>query len=164
MKTLRLTSGWDLTTDTAGNIAVADGKAAIAQDVASAVRVFRGELWYDTTQGVPYWQEILGYLPSAQFMKTQFIAEGKRVPNVVSIACFLTGPGINRLVGGQMQITDDLGSVAVITTEQLGVAPWYVSAYEPDVRPDPVFMLGDDGKILLDDNGQPLLSDDSPQW
>ena len=39
---------WDLCLDANGNIAMATGPYAIAQDVASAVR-----LWHDTTKGVP---------------------------------------------------------------------------------------------------------------
>ncbi len=124
--------GWDLTLDASGNIAVATGRYAIAQDVASAVRTFQGEVWYDTAFGVPYWQQILGYLPSLQFMKSQFIAVGMTVPNVASIACFLTGPGPDRAVGGQLQIVDDDGFPSVVFSPGLGTAPWYVSAISDD--------------------------------
>ncbi len=124
--------GWDLTLDDHGNIAVATGRYAIAQDVASAVRTFRGEVWYDTTQGVPYFQQILGKLPSLQFMKAQFVAAAALVPNVASAVCFLTGPGPDRAVGGQLQIVDDDGFPSVILSPGLGTAPWYVSAIDPD--------------------------------
>ncbi len=111
---------------------MATGRYAIAQDVASAVRTFQGEVWYDTTFGVPYWQQILGYLPSLQFMKSQFDAVGMTVPNVASIACFLTGPGPDRAVGGQLQIVDDDGFPSVVFSPGLGTAPWYVSAISDD--------------------------------
>jgi hypothetical protein len=130
MNTLLLsTDNWDLTVDNSGNIAIAQGPYAIAQDVASAVRTFLGECWYDTTQGVPYLEQILGQLPSLQFMKAKFIAAGLTVPGVASIACFLTGPGSNRELGGQLQITDTDGNFVVIQTTNLqGIAPWYVNA------------------------------------
>ena len=45
MKTLLLTTdAWDLTVDVSGNIAVADEPLALAQDAASAIRLFAGEL------------------------------------------------------------------------------------------------------------------------
>jgi len=124
-------SGWDLTVDSRGNIALATGHYAIAQDVASAVRLFQGELWYDTTQGLPYFEEVLGKRPSIEFMKAMFVEAGLAVPAVVSIKCFLTGPGRPRVVGGQMQITDNTGKLSVVeatTVLQPGVAPWYVNA------------------------------------
>lgn len=133
MDTLKLdTDTWDLTVDASGNIAVATGPEAIAQDVASSVRLFSGELWYDTTQGVPYLQQILGKLPSAQFMKTQFIAAGMGVPGVVSIKCFLTGLDPKRGIGGQLQITDNTGALSVAQSGALQDAlPWYIAAVSP---------------------------------
>jgi hypothetical protein len=130
---------WDLTLDRSGNLAVATGKYAIAQDVASAVRLFLGELWYDTTQGVPYYEQVLGVWPppSLEFLKTKLIAAGMSVPGVVSIACFLTGPGPAREVGGQLQITDNSGRLSVIesmTILQAGVPPWYINSADVGVN------------------------------
>ena len=65
MNTLLLdTVAWDLVLDSNGNIALAQPPYATAQDVASAIRLFLGELWYDQTQGVPYWQQFLGFNPT----------------------------------------------------------------------------------------------------
>jgi hypothetical protein len=96
---------WDLTKDAAGNIAMASNPYAIAQDVASATRLFLGELWYDTTQGVPYFQQILGKLPPAQFIKAALVQAGLTTPETKSIVCYLTG-FVNRELTGQLQITD----------------------------------------------------------
>lgn len=120
---------WDLTVDSGGNLAVTTGAYAIAQDVASAVRLFLGELWYDTAQGIPYLEQIFGQRPPLQFLKAKFVGAGMTVPEVASIVCFLTGPGFDRQVGGELQITDNLGRVTVIestTILQPGVSPWYV--------------------------------------
>lgn len=125
---------WDLTLDVSGNLAVATGHYAIAQDVASAARLFLGELWYDTTQGVPYYEEVLGVWPppSLEFLKARLVAAGLTVPGVSSIKCFLTGPGPNREVGGQMQITNDTDNLLTVIEStsilQIGVPPWYVNA------------------------------------
>ena len=53
-------SAWDLVLDSNYNIAMASNPYAIAQDVASAIRTVAGEVYYDTTQGLPYLTQILG--------------------------------------------------------------------------------------------------------
>jgi hypothetical protein len=47
-----------LTADSSGNIALADPDLSVAQDVACSILLFKGELYYDTTQGVPYYQTV----------------------------------------------------------------------------------------------------------
>ena len=61
-------SAWDLVIDSAGNIAMATPPYALAQDVASAVRLFLGELWYNTPKGIPYFEDVLGQLPPATLL------------------------------------------------------------------------------------------------
>lgn len=122
-------SGWDLVIDTSGNLAVAKGGEALAQDVASAVRTFLGEAWYDGTLGVPYYENILGRRVSLQYLKQVFANAGLIVPNVASIKIFLTGPSLGRVIGGQLQITSVDGQIVVAQTGNLlGVAPWWVQA------------------------------------
>lgn len=137
MNTLLLDlENWDLAVDTAGNIALATGRYAIAQDVASAVRSWLGTVWYDLNQGVPYLlrdspdAQILGKNQSPEFMRSAFVTAGLTVPEVAAIKCFLTGPDpATRELGGQLQIFDTLGNlVGVAQTDVFqGGAPWYVS-------------------------------------
>lgn len=102
------TDAWDLVLDVSGNIAVAAPPYALAQDVASAVRTFLGEVYYDTTQGIPYFDEVLGELPPAALL-TQLIAnQAKTVPGVVSAQCIITSFKA-RSVEGQVQFTDESG-------------------------------------------------------
>jgi len=54
MKTMALKNDWDLYVDEFGNIAMKDGNDRLAQDVASSVRVFKGEDGFDITRGVEY--------------------------------------------------------------------------------------------------------------
>ena len=96
--------------DAHGNIAVASDPYSLAQDSASEIKLFQGELWYDTTRGVPYWQEILGKLPPVNVMKTAFVAAAKLTPGVVDARCFLSAFS-NRTVTGQVQILDSSGKV-----------------------------------------------------
>ena len=122
---------WDLALNSAGNIIVATGAYAIAQNVASAVRVFQGECWYDATKGVPYSQQILGQTPSYQLMKARFASAAASIRGVGSITTYLTGPDrAHRGVGGQMQITTSDGTVVVVTSPAIGVAPWYARAID----------------------------------
>jgi hypothetical protein len=119
MNTLLLsTDRWDLVLDAAGNIAMATSPYALAQDAASAIRLFAAELWYDTTQGVPYFDQILGQYPSVEFMRAQYIAAATTVPGVVSAACFFTAV-VARALGGQVLITDTAG---VVSTASFGAA------------------------------------------
>ena len=109
MKTLFLDpSTWDLVVDRNGNIAVCSDPYSQAQDAASAIRTFQGEVYYDTTLGIPYWQRILGRFPPASLMKSYFTRAALTVPGVVKARCFLGGI-INRAVTGQVQITNTAG-------------------------------------------------------
>lgn len=114
---------WDLTVDAAGNIAMAAPPYALAQDVSCQCKLFKGELYYDTTQGVPYFQSgapspnaaagqqnILGALPPLQFVKAQYVAAAKLVPGVVAAVCYVTSI-VNRVLSGQVQSTDTAGRV-----------------------------------------------------
>ncbi|HDR9087374.1 hypothetical protein KDW82_06040 [Burkholderia vietnamiensis] len=94
---------WDLCLDAYGNIAVASEPYAIAQDVACAVRAFRGECWYDTSVGVPYWQDILGKRPQLQLIKKDIVTEARRVKGVQAAQCFITSMK-DRVVTGQVQV------------------------------------------------------------
>lgn len=112
MKTILLNSEtWDLTLDTSGNIAVAQTPYALAQDAASAIKLFQGELYYDTTKGIPYWSEILGYSPPVPLMKAYFVAAAKTVPGVVEAVCYISSI-TDRTVSGQVQVTDTAGNIS----------------------------------------------------
>ena len=106
---------WDLCLDASGNIAVASAPYAMAQDVASAQRTFQGEVWYDTTQGVPYLDNILGRAAGAQLLKVALVEAALTVPNVASAVCYLE-LGANRQVTGQTQVTSTSGQTVVATT------------------------------------------------
>lgn len=48
----------ELLVDASGNIAVTSNPYRIAQDVTTAVKLFKYDLWYDISEGVPYLTEI----------------------------------------------------------------------------------------------------------
>jgi hypothetical protein len=103
---------WDLCADLSGNIAVASPPYSTAQDIASACRLFLGELWYNTTAGIPYFGEILGQQPSLSYVQAQLQAAALTVPNVVTATVVLTGV-VNRGLTGQVQFTTSNGEAGV---------------------------------------------------
>ncbi|SAK96403.1 hypothetical protein AWB75_07010 [Caballeronia catudaia] len=88
------------------SIACATDPYQVAQDVASAIRTFRGECFYDTTLGIPYWQAVLGQLPPASFIRSELVHAALTVPNV-------TSANVTQLVlssrkcAGEIAVTDD---------------------------------------------------------
>ncbi len=100
---------WDLVLDSNGNIAVASPPYALEQDVASAIQLFLGELWYDTTRGVPYFENILGQLPPMSLMIALIERAALTVPGVVTAQCML-GSFNSRAVSGQIKFIDELGA------------------------------------------------------
>jgi hypothetical protein len=115
MKTLLLdASRWDLVKDVSGNIALADQPYSLAQDAASAIKLFARELWYDTSKGVPYFEQLLGRAPNIALMKAKFTGAAKTVPGVVSAKVFIFSI-VNRTVSGQVQVTDSNGNTTAAT-------------------------------------------------
>lgn len=112
-KTLLLDlTDWDLCLDSSGGIAVASPPYAVAQDVASACKLFRGEAYYDTSIGVPYFQQILGKLPPINLVKTLIATEAARVPGCNNPVVYLSALA-GRNLTGQVQFTDDTGATQV---------------------------------------------------
>jgi hypothetical protein len=93
---------WDLVLDAAGNIAVADEPYALAQDAASAIQLWLGEAYLDTTVGVD-WKSILGQQPNLALLKQKMVDAAKTVPDVADATCFVTSLG-DRRVAGQVQV------------------------------------------------------------
>lgn len=99
---------WDLMLDASGNIAMAQEPYAIAQDVASAIKLFQGELYFDTDKGMPYFDQILGQRPPLPFLRAKVEAAALTVPNVVSARATLTQYK-NRQLTGSVEVIDTTG-------------------------------------------------------
>lgn len=105
---------WDLIVDGTGNIAMATVPYALAQDVASAIKTFAGEVYYDITLGVPYFGKILGQTPSVAYFQQQMISAALTVPGVVSATCVITGFA-GRQITGQVNFTDSSGTTGTVS-------------------------------------------------
>lgn len=114
-KTLPLTADWDLQLDAAGNLSLIDLDASLAQDVASAIRTFLGECWYDTTLGLPYFEAILGQRPPRSLVVSKIQREALRVPDVATAAVTLLGLN-DRALTGVLQITRASGAAPITVT------------------------------------------------
>ena len=101
---------WDLALDASGNIALCTKPFALALAASCACRTFIGECWYDTTIGVPYWQDILGLAPPLQLLKQYLIDAALTVPGIVDAQVYITQVG--RAISGQVQVTDTAGNLS----------------------------------------------------
>jgi hypothetical protein len=100
---------WDLVLDSNGNIALASPPYAVAQDVASACRLFLGELWYDTSQGISYWQQLLGQNPTSSQIAAALNSAALTVPGVATANTIITSSA-GREISGQVQFTTSDGT------------------------------------------------------
>lgn len=106
-------SAWDLVLDASGNIAMASPPYALAQDVASAVRTFLGEVYYNTTEGIPYFGEILGKLPPAALLTQLITNQALTVHGVVTAQTAISSFNA-RGVSGQIQFVDESGVTTIV--------------------------------------------------
>ena len=112
MKTLLLNpTSWDLLLDSNGNIAVADNPYSISQDVASAIKLFLGEAYYNTSKGVPYFGQILGQSQAnaVSVIAAQTEQAALTVPEVVKARCTQLYYN-NRVLSGTVEVIDTAGN------------------------------------------------------
>lgn len=115
MNTLTLDKNtWDLVVDAKNNIGVSTDGIAIAQDVASAVKLFQGELWYNTSLGIPYFTQILGKGYSLPLVQQQIAEAALTVPGVVKSKAVISS-FTNRLVAGAVFVIDTVGQTLNVT-------------------------------------------------
>ena len=104
---------WDLTLDSSGNIALATNPYALAQEAANGIMTYSGEVYYDTSLGVPYFSQVLGQIPSLEWLRSQYIAIALTVHDVVSANVFFSGI-VERKLTGQIQVTSNTGHTTAI--------------------------------------------------
>lgn len=112
MNTLLLNpTTWDLLLDSNNNIAMAANPYSISQDVASAIKVFIGELYYDNTKGLPYFDQILGQSQAnaVAVVAAQTEQAALTVPEVVRAKCTQLYYN-NRVLSGVVEIVDTTGA------------------------------------------------------
>jgi hypothetical protein len=116
------TVNWDLCVDANGNIAVASNPYAYAQDASCAMRLFAGELYYDTTQGVPFFSQILGHWPAPNVLKA-YMTQAALTATGVATAVMYFGSWTDRKVTGPVYVTSETGVTVSATFSQFLVLP-----------------------------------------
>lgn len=106
-------TSWDLCIDAKGNIALASDPYSIAQDAASAIKLFIGEYYYDVALGIPYFEEVLGHNPPINLIKQFLISAAQSVPGVEGAIVYLSSI-VDGQVSGQVQITNAAGTTTVM--------------------------------------------------
>lgn len=113
MNTLLLNpKSWDLLVDANHNIALAKAPYSVSQDVASASKLALGELWYNTSIGIPYFQSILGYRPSLSQLKKEYETAALSVPTVTTASVSINNYE-NRNLSGVVKFTTTNGDGAI---------------------------------------------------
>lgn len=101
---------WDIELDGSGYLTYFPNENdSIAQDVACAVRVFLNEVWYNTTLGMPYYQQILGENPPASLVTAKAEAQALTVQDVETATVVMLGlDKTTRKLSGIMVVNSDI--------------------------------------------------------
>lgn len=103
------TESWDIMMDGKGNIAITANPYAVAQDAACACSTFLGECWYDTTLGIPFYEQILGRWPGTQLINSKLQSEALKLPYVQQAVVSSLISDTTRIASGVMVLTDTNG-------------------------------------------------------
>jgi len=124
MDTLALTTDWDLDTDERGNWRTVGTATSnrdstgpgmrLAQDVATRLRAWRGEVWMDSTQGVDY-PRYLGTAPAVVELSADLQSEALLVPECRTALADVTLARGSRTVGGTLYLSDLDGFTAEVS-------------------------------------------------
>ena len=113
---LLLTNDWDITLDSAGNIAIADKNYSIAQDVANAVKLFTDDAYFDTRAGIPHFEISLKRNVSASMVHARIKEAAEAVPGVKSATVNIIEINNNSLQA-EILITLENNTTAVIAVD-----------------------------------------------
>lgn len=112
---------WDICLDANGNWAIAEAPYSLAQDVATAVRTFLSEVWFDDTLGIDWYGQFLGHTPQLTVLQEAIVnAALGAVPKtadvyVKSAVCVIQSfDPTTREVVGQVQFVDSNGNTGVV--------------------------------------------------
>ena len=105
---------WDLVLDANHNLAVCTDTYQVLQDVATAIRTWYGEAWYDTSLGVPYDDGIFDGTTPLPILKSNAERVALTVPNVAQAQCLFVLPTKSREIRGAIAITLTSGETASV--------------------------------------------------
>jgi hypothetical protein len=85
-----LNDSWDITLDSAGNIATTGGRYCDAQNVANAIRLFTRDAYLAQTKGVPHFRLDLGVMPSLSEVRAVYRKTALTVENIKNAVVEIT--------------------------------------------------------------------------
>lgn len=102
----------------AGQLAMCDGKVAYAQIIEAAVLTVKGELQFDTEQGIPYFDTIFRSPKRAALWKAYVVDRVKQFSFVSSITQFdYTFDYKNHVINYEMRVNTDKGKVTITSVD-----------------------------------------------
>lgn len=125
MDTLALDYGnWDLDTDMRGNWRTVGSSTPrsdetglgmrLAQDVATRCLSWRGEVYYDTTQGIRY-ETIMGEAPNMALLQSAYNTEALKVPECrTALVDFAFVGRDQRTLSGNLTVADFNGAAGAV--------------------------------------------------
>ena len=97
-----------------------DGKVAYAQIIEAAVLTVKGELQFDTEQGIPYFDTIFRSPKRAALWKAYVVDRVKQFSFVTSITQFdYTLDYKNHVINYEMHVNTDKGDVTITNTSNV---------------------------------------------
>jgi len=115
---------WDLDVDERGNWRTVGSSTPksdqtgpgmrLAQDVATRCLSWRGEVYYDTTQGIRY-EQIMGEAPNMALLQSAFNTEALKVPECRTALVDFTFVGSDkRTLSGNLTVADFNGATGTV--------------------------------------------------
>jgi hypothetical protein len=109
---------WDICLNSYGNLSIVSGKYRVAQDVATACRLFTDEAIFQVNRGIPYLNKVLGFKPNEQIIKEHIRNMALLVPNVAN-AQINFYEFKDRILTGEIIITDNLPVSPVLPSPEM---------------------------------------------
>jgi hypothetical protein len=95
---------------TSGDLSIVTGSDAIAQDLQQTLQVWFGEWFLDTTQGIPFKQQILVKNPVIDLVQADIINAALNVPGVTGVTGLELDYNVNnRTLSMSLSATDSNG-------------------------------------------------------
>ncbi|MGJ8524355.1 hypothetical protein LMG33818_000063 [Halomonadaceae bacterium LMG 33818] len=105
---------WDITLDSVGRLKTVSNPYSIAQDVACACKTVLGEVIYDQTIGIPFFNNVFGKPVSTSLVSHYLQKQATRLDTVETAQVSLSKNRSSRTTSGEIVITDTNGSHATL--------------------------------------------------
>lgn len=109
------TDTWDITLDGNGYMKTSQNPYSIAQDAACAVKVVRGECYFDNTLGLRYYDNLLGQPCSTGTISAALKAEVMKLSTISSAKATLIPDQSTRVTQVYLELVDTNNTTSLVT-------------------------------------------------